>query len=296
MHTKQKIQQLLASQGLNPNKRLGQHFLIDLNLIRLLIENARIHSNDTVLEVGPGTGSLSIAIAERAGSLIAVEFDDALAQIAAAELQKYPNAKVINADILENKSTICRQAVEEIQQSKQNLNGRCLLVANLPYNVSTPVLMNLILHEPAVDAMYVTIQKEVAQRMAAAPSTEHYGTLSIVLEALGSVKLIRKLGKEVFWPQPQVESAMVSFICENKKAAQIQNLETFRQVVSLFMGHRRKMLKSCTKFAAGKLEKISKWQEVFEEAFVDPHKRPEEITPKGYINIANICARLTEKT
>ena len=290
MQTKQQIERLLASAGVSPNKRLGQHFLIDLNLMRLLIDSAGIRHLDIVLEIGCGTGSLTEALAEAAGQVIAVEYDDRLAQIAAGQLDKAGNVSIINADILESKSRLCAAVVDAIEVSPCFLDGRLLLVANLPYNVAASVMMNLITGHQIADGMYVTVQKEVAQRMTASAGQKNYGVLSILMAAAGQVKLIRNLKPSVFWPQPQVESAMISFVRQRKKIERIHNISLFREVVGLFMGHRRKMLKACVKFAdTTGLEKIRNWGDIFARAFIEPHLRPEELTADDYISIANLC-------
>jgi len=289
MQTKQQIQQLLASASFRPNKRLGQHFLIDLNLMRLLVDSANISNNDILLEVGCGTGSLTEALAEKAGYCFAVEHDQRLAEIAERELAKAENVEVINTDILESKNTISRTITEAIGLARKKYSGRVLLVANLPYNVACPVMLNLATGPTTVDCMYVTVQKEVAERMTAAAGSKNYGTLSILLAATGDVKTIRILKPTVFWPQPQVESAMVSFVRQEEKVSRILNMELFGEVVNLFMGHRRKMLKSCTKFASGKLGKIDNWSGGFQKSSVEPSNRPEQVPPQGYIAVANLC-------
>lgn len=144
MQTKQQIEQLLASAGVEPNKRLGQNFLIDLNLMRLLIDNANIGNDDIVLEVGCGTGSLTQGLAERAGKVIAVELDGTLTKIAARELANAGNVEVINTDILENKNTINRAVTNAIETARKGRLGRFLLVSNLPYSIASPLMMNLI--------------------------------------------------------------------------------------------------------------------------------------------------------
>ncbi len=107
--------------------------------------------------------------------------------------------------------------------------------------------------------------------------------------ATGEVKIIRKLKPSVFWPRPAVESAMMSFVRNEEKVEQIHNIDFFREVVSLFMGHRRKMLKACVKLAAGRLEKVRDWGDIFSRAFVEAHHRPEELSAENYISIANLC-------
>jgi 16S rRNA (adenine1518-N6/adenine1519-N6)-dimethyltransferase len=289
MQTKQQIQRLLASAGVRPNKRLGQHFLIDLNLIEKLVNFAYISNGDIVLEVGCGTGSLTQALAEKACRVIAVELDEAVAEIAERELSKAENVKVINADVLESKHTINRTVTDSIESARKSCAGRFLLVANLPYRVASPLMMNLITGNVRADGMYVTVQKEVAERMTAAPGSDDYGTLSIFLAATGDVKTVRTLKPTVFWPQPQVDSAMISFVRSEEKVSQIKHLEFFSEVVNLFMGHRRKMLKACSKLATGKLIEISNWSQIFEQSCVDPQNRPEQLSPEDYIAIANLC-------
>ncbi len=292
MQTKKQIQQLLKSAGVSPNKRLGQHFLIDLNLMRLLIDSADIQNNYVVLEVGCGTGSLTEALARLAGKVIAVEVDQILSDIAKKQLAKAENVEIITTDILENKNTISPAVTNALTLAEKKYSGRVLLVANLPYNVASPVMLNLITGPTVVYGIYVTVQKEVANRMTAVPGSSDYGTLSIYLYATGEVRIIRVLKQTVFWPQPQVDSAMVSFIRRKKKLGRIQNMQLFSETVNLFMGHRRKMLKSCVKLACGKLAKVNNWPEIFEQCSIDPTQRPEQISPQDYIAIANLCDKI----
>jgi 16S rRNA (adenine1518-N6/adenine1519-N6)-dimethyltransferase len=289
MQTKTDIQRLLAGAGVEPNKRLGQHFLIDLNLMEFLLTNAAITKNDIVLEVGTGTGSLTSELVKRAGKVIAVECDDVLAEVTKQHLRNAENLEIVIADVLENKNTINREVIGKLLQAKEEFFGRVLLVANLPYNVASSVMLNLLDGPVVADEMVVTVQKEVAQRMAAAPGSEDYGILSIFLSAMGQCRVLRKLTPKVFWPVPQVDSAMVRFDRDQKKADEIHNVQLFKQVVDLFMGHRRKMMRACVKYAEGKLANIHNWEDIFTRAFVEPHHRPEELSAVDYIAIANLC-------
>ena len=289
MQTKTQIQQLLASAGVEPNKRLGQNFLIDLNLLELLLKSAHITGNDVVLEVGTGTGSLTVALAKRAGKVITVEFDKTLAKIAATQLSHADNVTIINTDILENKNTIDHKVIEVLKSTCDEFYGRVMLVANLPYSVASPVMMNLILGPVVADSMTVTVQKEVAERMTAGPGQDSYGILSIIMAAAGTAKIIRKLSPKVFWPRPQVDSAMIRFDRDKEKIARMYSIDIFKEVVNLFMAHRRKMMKACVKFADGSLAKIHNWPDIFEHAFVEPQLRPEQLTAESYISMANLC-------
>jgi 16S rRNA (adenine1518-N6/adenine1519-N6)-dimethyltransferase len=176
-----------------------------------------------------------------------------------------------------------------LESASKKHAGRFSLVANLPYNVASAVMLNLVTGPVTADGMYVTVQKEVADRMTSAYGSGDYGTLSILLAATGVVRIERRLKPAVFWPQPQVESAMVSFIRKTEKVSRIQSMGLFGNVVSLFMQHRRKMLKSCTKLATGSLLEIDNWQDIFDRSSIDTHKRPEQLSPDEYVGIANVC-------
>jgi 16S rRNA (adenine1518-N6/adenine1519-N6)-dimethyltransferase len=290
LQTKRQIRQLLSSSGISPNKRLGQHFLIDLNLMRLLVDSANIQKNDVVLEVGCGTGSLTEALAEKADRIIAVELDRNLAEIARKQLAGAENVELINADILESKNTLSRTVTDALALARVKHAGRFLLVANLPYNVASPVMMNLVTGSTRADCMYVTVQKEVADRMTAGPASSDYGILSIFLAATGDVKTIRILKPTVFWPQPQIDSAMISFVRDQAKYERIANMELFSETVHLFMSHRRKTLLACTKLARGKLARIPDWPEIFKQCRIDPAQRPEQLSADDYVAVADCAA------
>lgn len=287
MQTKQEIRQLLADEKILPKKRLGQHFLIDLNLMRLLLTAANINKDDIVLEVGCGTGSLTQALCEKAGAVIAVEIDTNLAKIAKSQLADRKNVQIINADILQKKSLINPYVTETIKTTQKKFNGRLLLAANLPFNIASPLIINLITEQPFADAVYVTVQKEVAERMTARPNTKHYGTISILLNTTGNVKIIRKLPPECFWPMPEVDSAMVSYIRDEKKAAKIKDITLLADITKMFMQHRRKMLKSILKLNKNKLKEVQNWPQIFETCCIDPQQRPDQLTVENYITIAN---------
>ncbi len=292
MQTKQQIQNLLASTCISLNRRLGQHFLIDLNLMRLLVDSANINDTDVVLEVGCSTGSLTEALSELAGKVVAVEVDKALAKVAQTQLANKENVEIINTDILERKSSINTIITDRLRLARERYLGRLLLVSNLPYNVASPVISNLIIGPIVADGIFVTVQKEVVDRMIAQPGTRDYGTLSILLNATGRVKRIRILKPTVFWPQPKVDSAMVKYIHEQGKSGRILDMRLFTEIVNFFMSHRRKMVKGCWKLAHGNMAKIKNWPDVFQQISIDPTSRPEQLCVDDYIAIANLCYKL----
>ncbi|MBN1805443.1 MAG: ribosomal RNA small subunit methyltransferase A [Sedimentisphaerales bacterium] len=296
MQTKKQIRQLLDSAYVRPNKKFGQHFLIDLNLMRLLVDSANINSDDIVLEVGCGTGSLTTELADKAGFVVAVELDRNLAGLAKSSLVNAANIELINTDILKNKHTLSPEVISTLESARKKYNGRLLLVANLPYNVASPVMMNLVTGPVVADAMYVTVQKEVADRMTALPGSDDYGILSILLNAVGDVRIIRVLRPGVFWPRPQVDSAMVEFVLNPEKFERIKNMDLFVETVNLFMGHRRKTLTACSRLASAKLtEQGINWSQIFGRCGITPTNRPDKLTSEDYIAVSNICFSVLAK-
>ena len=142
--------------------------------------------------------------------------------------------------------------------------------------------------------MYVTVQREVAQRMTAKAGSKDYGILSIMLAVTGDAKIERKLPPSVFWPEPAVESAMASWVRSDEKINQITNIDLFRETVNLFMGHRRKMLKGCVKLASGRMKKLDNWDEIFQQCSINPQSRPDQLSPNDYTNITNLCCKNLE--
>jgi len=287
MQTKQQIRELLDSAGVRPNKRFGQNFLIDLNLMRLLIDTANIQTNDVVLEVGPGTGSLTQAIAEKAGHCVSVEIDAVLANIAKKQLADKSNVEIIAVDVLKNKFEINPVVIEALNRTRAIHNGRLLLVANLPYIAATPLIINLVTGPIIADAMFVTVQKEVADRMTAHEGTKDYGILSILLAATGETKHIRTLKPSVFWPMPQVNSAFVQYVRDPEKVKKIKSVEMLSRVAGALLQHRRKMLKSCVKLATEQIGEIN-YPEIFNQLGINPEIRPDNLTPEQFVAIANL--------
>jgi len=292
MQTKQEIQQLLASTGEMPKKRLGQHFLIDLNLARLLVDHPQIQAQDVVLEVGCGTGSLTEAMALQAGHVIAVDLDPTVARIAQSKLADCSNVEIINADILANKHRINAQVLNRIQEARARHAGRFLLVANLPYHIASPLMINLVVANPPVDGMVVTIQKEVGDRMMASPGSNDYGGLSILLQATGHMELVRVLKPTVFWPKPLVDSAIVSYRYSRQKAEQIPNMSLLQALIDLFMTHRRKMLQATVKKTDGHLCKRSDWSDIFAQCQVDATLRPNQVSVQAYAAMARAISQM----
>jgi len=231
--------------GLRPNTRRGQNFLIDLNLVQLLADTANPRPDDVVLEIGTGTGSLTALLAARAAAVVTIEVDPQLYQLASEALIDCPNVTMLCKDALRNKSHFDPELLEAVRtQLSQRPGCRVKLVANLPYSIATPVLSNLLSTDLLPVSMTVTIQKELAERITAAPSSKDYGALSIWVQCQCETQLVRILPPTVFWPQPKVESAILQIIPSPEKRARIPDLAFFHSFVRSMFFHRRKFLRS----------------------------------------------------
>ncbi len=231
--------------GIQPHKKLGQNFLIDLNLQRLLLNSAMLGSNDVVLEVGTGTGSLTVLMAQRAAHVVTVELDSQLFQLAGEELFGTENVTMLRADVLKTKSRLNPEVVEECSKQLAAAPGRQLkLVANLPYNIATPLLSNLLATDTPPRSMTVTIQRELADRITARPGTKDYGALSIWLQSQCRTELIRVMPPSAFWPQPKVSSAIIRITLDDQLRGRIPERAFFHGFVRAMFFHRRKFLRS----------------------------------------------------
>ncbi len=236
----------LAAEGLRPVAKFGQNFLIDLNLIDLIVRSAELRRTDVVLEIGTGTGSLTGRLADAAGAVLSVEIDANLHRMASDELAGRSNVRLLQGDALRNKNTLRDDLMEYLLDAKSRLGSesRFLLVANLPYNVATPIICNLLHTSLPPDAMVVTIQKELAERIIAAPATKDYGALSIWIQSQCTASIVRILPPTVFWPRPKVHSAILRIDLQHERRSELGDLDYFHKTVRALFFHRRKFLRS----------------------------------------------------
>jgi 16S rRNA (adenine1518-N6/adenine1519-N6)-dimethyltransferase len=242
--TQSYLRSLFARRGLSPRHRMGQNFLIDLNIHELIVETAGVGPTDLILEVGPGAGALTVLMASRGAGVVTVELDPGMAALTKEAVAGHGDVRVLNTDALANKNTLSPVLIEDVQAMLAAAPGRVFkLVANLPYNVATPIITNLLVHpelHPAL--MVVTIQRELAERMIAAPSSPPYGSLAILMQALAEVSIIRVLPPSVFWPRPKVESAVVMIRPDSERCAGL-DVAWFHDIVRKTFLHRRKNLR-----------------------------------------------------
>jgi 16S rRNA (adenine1518-N6/adenine1519-N6)-dimethyltransferase len=290
------LRQRFAEAGIDLRKKLGQNFLIDLNLVRLIAESAELGPKDVVLEVGTGTGSLTAMLAERAAVVITVEIDEDLYRLASEHLYPFSNVVMLHADALARKSQLNPQMLGEVEKHlAQDAARRWKLVANLPYQIATPLLSNLLALDRPPVLMAVTIQKELADRITAKPSTKDYGALSIWVQTQCEVELVRVMPPEVFWPRPKVSSAILRIRPEEAKRAQIPDREFFHQFVRDIFQHRRKFLRSELLGAVkGRLEKAD-IDAALAELGLTGQERAEALSPHQMLHLCEAIRRRMQR-
>ena len=290
MQTLTQIRQLLADSGLQPQKRFGQCFMIDQNLLAKLLELADIAPADTILEVGPGTGTLTEELLKRAGKVVAVEIDRGLAGALTQHFASQPNFTLLCQDALEGKHQIAPAVVQQL------LPAACL-VSNLPYNIATPLIAQCLVdswrqsrcvdtQNPwcRFDRLTFTVQREVADRLAARPGHEEYGQVSVLVALLGKLTLGPVLPPSAFWPPPTVDSRIVRIDFDPARAAQLADEPTLQEVLTAAFGQRRKQIGSAAKrsrFAP------AEFAAALAQADIDPAARAETIQPEQFLTLAN---------
>jgi 16S rRNA (adenine1518-N6/adenine1519-N6)-dimethyltransferase len=243
--TQSYLRTLFAAHGISPRRRLGQNFLIDLNIHDLIVETAEVSPDDVVLEVGPGTGALTSLMAARGAVVIAVDVDPAMVKLTTLAVAGLPNVRVLHRDALANKNRLDAEMLDTVRAELTVGAGKQLkLVANLPYHIATPLIVNLLVHpELCPSLMVVTIQKELAERICAPAATSTYGSVSVVIQALADVSMVRTLPPAVFWPRPQVDSAVVAIRPNVDKRSAVGDVAWFHEMVRRLFFQRRKYIR-----------------------------------------------------
>lgn len=266
------IRTLAASLNATPTKKLGQNFVIDPNTVRRIVSQARVCETDVVVEIGPGLGSLTLALLPNVAKVLAVEIDPVLAGALPATIALHAptlkdNLTVINADAMR---------IDELPANPTHL------VANLPYNVSVPVVLHFLETFPSLKEILVMVQAEVADRMAAGPGSKIYGVPSVKMAWYGDVTKAGSVGRNVFWPAPNVDSGLVRLVRKDRELdPQLREL-TFKIVDAAF-GQRRKTLRTALGNVLGSPQNV---ESILHDAGVDSGLRGEQLSLKDFVAIA----------
>ena len=262
------VKALLASLDFRPSKVLGQNFLIDSNILRILLATAALRPNDAVIEIGPGLGVLTEGLARGSGRVVAIEKDHRLAAYLKERFQTTPNLELIEADAL------------DVDMEKYLAAGCNKVVANLPYSVASRLLVNLAEAPHRPEQMVVTIQNEVADRITAEAGTNDYGLLSVILQLRYEISIRKEVSPWCFYPPPEVKSAIVNLVLR-ERAEEPSDYEQFKSLLKLCFSKRRKQI-------FGILRKTyAKSEAALAQLKMDPQSRPETLSPEQWIRLSN---------
>ncbi|WP_152657409.1 16S rRNA (adenine(1518)-N(6)/adenine(1519)-N(6))-dimethyltransferase RsmA [Oceanobacillus sp. CFH 90083] len=279
--TPSRTKELLNKYGFAFKKSLGQNFLIDVNVLENIIRQAGITKEAGAIEIGPGMGALTEQLAIHADKVVAFEIDQRLLPILKETLTDYDNVDIIHQDILEAN-------VEEVIQTHFHQGQDIHVVANLPYYITTPILMKLVRDQLPVTSLTVMIQKEVADRMAAVPNTKSYGSLSIAVQYYTEARVVMNVPKQVFMPQPNVDSSVLKLVIRKEAPVQVDNEDFFFELIQASFAQRRKTLRNnLNRFLHGKFEK-QQVEALLEKAAIDGARRGETLTMEEFAVLANM--------
>ena len=275
LYSPNKIKSTLDKYGFKFSKSLGQNFLIDGNVVRKIVQESNINKNDYVLEIGPGMGTLTEELALNAKKVVAVELDKKLLPILDESLEGYDNVEIVYGDILK---THVKKLIEEKLEG-----GPVKLVANLPYYVTTPIIGKLLEEDLNLESISVMVQKEVALRMSAGPGSKDYGALSIFVNFYSNPRIVVKVPKTVFMPQPKIDSAVIKL--ELKKDLPDIDREKFFKIVKAAFSKRRKTIINALSTYGFDIDK-----EIIKNALVEsgirPDERAENISIEDFIKLS----------
>ena len=267
------------------SKSLGQNFLIDDNVIDRILEGARLSETDKIIEVGPGIGTLTREMGKVAENVVAIEIDKTLIPILKETLADLDNVEVVNEDIL-------KVDVQGLINEKLN-GGPVKLVANLPYYITTPIVMKFLEEDIPVTDIVVMVQKEVADRMNAKPSTKDYGALSVAVQYYCDTEIVAKAPRHMFVPQPNVDSIVIGLHVRDEKKYVVDNEDIFFKTVKASFGQRRKTLLN----SLGGLGFLSKDEirEALQAANIDEKRRGETLSIDEFANLSNEINKFSSK-
>lgn len=295
-HTPTVLKQIFSQRGISPNKRFGQNFLIDQNTLLSIPDIAELTDDDVVLEIGTGTGGLTRLLAERSRHVFTVEVDKKLFEMASDILKLYKNVTIINADILKTKHELNPDIPSKmLNWLKEQDQFHIKVVSNLPYNISTPVIINLLEGNLPIKLMVLMLQKEITERMAAMPGTREYGILSIITQLFSEVEVVKTLSPQVFWPRPEVYSALVKIsVNKEKYTGRITDYPFFKKIIhAIFTSRRKTLLNSLERLKLPNMSR-ERMKRVIEGMQMDERVRGEILTLDQLINLSESVNNLSK--
>lgn len=262
-------------------KSLGQNFIIDVNILNKIISFAGIDEDAGVIEIGPGIGSLTEQLAIHANKVVSYEIDQRLLPILADTLSQYNNIHIIHHDILQ---VNLQQEIDTYFPTHENIH----IVANLPYYITTPILLTILHQHTTIKSITVMLQKEVARRMAATPNTKDYGSLSIAVQYYCYAKVVMDVPKTVFIPQPNVTSSVLHLEIREERPVQVEDEKLFFQIVQAGFSHRRKTIRNNLFSFFKEKYKKEDIDAFLNKARIEGSRRGESLTIQEFANLSNV--------
>ena len=269
------LKALLIKHGFNFKKAYGQNFLTDRSLLDQIVEKAGITENDTVLEIGPGAGALTYSLAKKAKRVVCYEIDIKLETILKEVLADFDNVEIVFADVM-------KRSIEEIENK---LGGKYVMVANLPYYITTPIVMRFLEQSKNIKALAIMVQEEVADRFASKAGDSEYGAITVGINLRGSAEIAIKVPRQMFTPEPNVDSAVIKITVEENKFPNA-DLKKVREVVRVAFSSRRKML--VNNLMNGYQIPRSVAEELLTFVGVELTVRGENLTAEQYVKLSEI--------
>lgn len=275
------IQQIRERHNFQLSKSLGQNFITDKSIIERIVEGADIGADDLVIEIGPGIGVLTAEAAKACARVVAIEIDKKLIPILSETLQEYDNIKVINQDILKTDLN----EIIDAERDAGSFTGKVKIIGNLPYYITTPIIMGILEKGVAADSITIMMQKEVADRIKAKPGGKIYGAISVAVQYYCTVEQVASVPKEVFIPRPKVDSAVLKLCIREKHPVELIDERIFFACIKAGFGQRRKtLLNSLTGVSGLSRDDI---KSVLGQADIDPVRRAETLSIEEFAAIAN---------
>jgi 16S rRNA (adenine1518-N6/adenine1519-N6)-dimethyltransferase len=279
---------IIKANGLVLKKSLGQNFLTDSNILHHIVAAAELDKSKGALEIGPGIGALTQPLAEAAGTVVAVEIDQRLIPILADTMSPYPNARIVHGDVL-------KLNLRELWAEHFGECSQVSVVANLPYYITTPIIMKLLEDKLPVENIVVMIQREVAERMSAKPGTKAYGSLSIAVQYYCVPEIVRIVPPTVFVPQPNVDSAVIRLKLRDKPAVETDDESFLFEVIQASFVQRRKTISNNLLAAFFSKERKADLEAVLASCGIDPVRRGETLTLEEFARLSSALAATLNK-
>ncbi|KGA96453.1 16S rRNA methyltransferase [Alkalihalobacillus alcalophilus ATCC 27647 = CGMCC 1.3604] len=273
--TPARTREILEKYGFHFKKSLGQNFLIDTNILHNIVAAAELTPDSGVIEVGPGIGALTEQVAKKAKKVVSFEIDQRLLPVLKETLAPYPHAEIIHSDVLK---ADLKETIEEKFEQGQDL----MVVANLPYYVTTPILMKLLEEKLPIRGIVVMIQAEVAERISAKPGTKEYGSLSIAAQFYAKAEKMMTVPASVFVPKPKVDSAVLRLTIREEPPVQVQDEEFFFKVFHSSFANRRKTLLNNLIHNLASKEQKPEVEKALEQAGIDGRRRGETLSMEEF--------------